>query len=811
MASIQGVYIALFGRPADPLGLGFFNSATNNGANLTAIGDLASTAEYQNRFTGQSTTQIITTIYRSLFNRDPDLAGLTFFSTALANKTLSINNIAIAIFDGAQGADITIRDLKVAAANAFTAQIDTVAEINGYTGTAAAASGVAFITGVTTTAPTAEQVAAAVVTATTQPQVGRTVTLTNNVDGPGAIEPAINTDGTSGNDVYLASNASLTGDFIDAKGGTDTLRLTAAANTNASLTSVERVETLAAANSVVTLSGSTGITTLVSSGGTANLTYTGIAAIADIEATGIATGDFTVNYAAAATSGTADVQKVALNGMGLSSAVGGTLTVNGVETFDITATGANRLAALVSDKVETVKVAGAGGFRVDGALANTVKTFDGSAATGAIRVGFTAGADVNVKTGTANDRVDFAGGLTSKDVIDLGTGTDTLVVTGADISAAASEVLKGINAAKGVETLAFTGAAAATATFSTLTNAGITKIVVDTSGATNDAISNIGTQLIAVGTSNAGNLALTLAGAGTTLGLNLEGSAKTAADAFNDADVGTVSTGAALTVNLASTGATDAVVDLKAINAADFNNAGVVTAVANATFNVTGDANTAFAGFTNAVNLQAGALTGSLSATGSASDDIIVGGTKGSFISAANGIDNIDISKSNTVAGDIIDLNGILVTANRDTVAGFQAGAGGDLVRIGVADTTAATAAAGTLALQEVTSNTGTTAFNTATNDLLEFNIALTGTTLAASNGAAALNGTNLLALVGAINVSANNDKGYIVAYQGGNAYVYHADDAGGNGALAAAEIQLVGVFSGVEQGGFATSNFLLV
>ncbi len=47
MATIQGVYMALFGRPADPLGLAFFNSATNNGANLTAIGDLAATAEYQ--------------------------------------------------------------------------------------------------------------------------------------------------------------------------------------------------------------------------------------------------------------------------------------------------------------------------------------------------------------------------------------------------------------------------------------------------------------------------------------------------------------------------------------------------------------------------------------------------------------------------------------------------------------------------------------------------------------------------------------------------------------------------------------------
>ncbi len=41
MATIQGVYVALFGRPADPTGLSFFNAATSNGANLNAIGNLA--------------------------------------------------------------------------------------------------------------------------------------------------------------------------------------------------------------------------------------------------------------------------------------------------------------------------------------------------------------------------------------------------------------------------------------------------------------------------------------------------------------------------------------------------------------------------------------------------------------------------------------------------------------------------------------------------------------------------------------------------------------------------------------------------
>ncbi len=67
MASIQGVYLALFGRPADPVGLSFFNGVTGNGANLTGIGDLSSQPEYLNRFTGQNSTQIVQSIYQSLF------------------------------------------------------------------------------------------------------------------------------------------------------------------------------------------------------------------------------------------------------------------------------------------------------------------------------------------------------------------------------------------------------------------------------------------------------------------------------------------------------------------------------------------------------------------------------------------------------------------------------------------------------------------------------------------------------------------------------------------------------------------------
>ena len=123
MATIQGIYVALFGRPADPDGLAYFNDVTNNGADLTAIGDLASTEEYQSRFTGLSNEEIINSIYQSLFGRDGEPTGIDFFVTALENGTYNINNIAIAILDGAQGDDLATVNAKIAAANIFLSLI----------------------------------------------------------------------------------------------------------------------------------------------------------------------------------------------------------------------------------------------------------------------------------------------------------------------------------------------------------------------------------------------------------------------------------------------------------------------------------------------------------------------------------------------------------------------------------------------------------------------------------------------------------------------------------------------------------------
>ena len=55
-ARIQQIYLALFGRPADPVGGEFYDSLTNDGANLdpilTGASRLSGSDEYLSRFTG---------------------------------------------------------------------------------------------------------------------------------------------------------------------------------------------------------------------------------------------------------------------------------------------------------------------------------------------------------------------------------------------------------------------------------------------------------------------------------------------------------------------------------------------------------------------------------------------------------------------------------------------------------------------------------------------------------------------------------------------------------------------------------------
>jgi len=87
-------------------------------------------------------------------------------------------------------------------------------------------------------------------------------------------------------------------------------------------------------------------------------------------------------------------------------------------------------------------------------------------------------------------------------------------------------------------------------------------------------------------------------------------------------------------------------------------------------------------------------------------------------------------------------------------------------------------------------------------------------TSAVSANLDAATDGTELLKYLATsgtasgITVATNGDKAYLIAYDNGKAYLYHAD-SGADTSIAANEIKLVGVFEGVAAGSSVPANVL--
>lgn len=150
---IQRVYLAYFGRPADPAGLAFYaqkyleaGAPTDAAAILGAYNDSAGvralvdsfglSQESRDLYPGDNKV-FVAAIYRNLFNRTPDASGEAFWVAALDAGAITRGSAAISLMAGAQGDDRRMVDLKLAAASDFTAALNTPSRIAAYDGLAA--------------------------------------------------------------------------------------------------------------------------------------------------------------------------------------------------------------------------------------------------------------------------------------------------------------------------------------------------------------------------------------------------------------------------------------------------------------------------------------------------------------------------------------------------------------------------------------------------------------------------------------------------------------------------------------------------
>ena len=163
-AAVQELYVAYFGRPADPAGLVNFENAlaaanapqdvaglaqaySSNKAVQSLIDSFGTSSESQTLYGSGSTQDFVTAVFNNVLGRAPLAAGLSYWAGAIDSGSLSRGDAALAIMAGAlannsaQGqADTQLIDNRVSVAGTFTAQVSSQDALAAYRGAAAAAS-----------------------------------------------------------------------------------------------------------------------------------------------------------------------------------------------------------------------------------------------------------------------------------------------------------------------------------------------------------------------------------------------------------------------------------------------------------------------------------------------------------------------------------------------------------------------------------------------------------------------------------------------------------------------------------------------
>jgi len=239
---VQKIYVAYYGRPADPAGLQYWaGQLAANGGNLTSIiNAFGNSAESTALYAGADNSAKVTAIYQAMFNRAPDAPGLAFYTAELTAGRMTAASIALNVANGAQGTDATYLNNKVTVGTAFTdaLTVDSAAAV-AYSGTTAITAARSLISGVTTSAATTN-VASTItsIKAGGGAAAGQTFTLTTTTD------EIVN--GTSGNDTIngTATNRLHSGDIIVDTSTSDSDTLNAAVTVATLTTRIQNIETI---------------------------------------------------------------------------------------------------------------------------------------------------------------------------------------------------------------------------------------------------------------------------------------------------------------------------------------------------------------------------------------------------------------------------------------------------------------------------------------------------------------------------------------------------------------------------------------
>jgi len=448
---LQELYVAYFGRAADPTGLDYWTEKGITQAAFAANQYLQ--PEFKSAYGSKSTEAQVNQIYKNLFDREADVTGLTYWTQQINLGKIQLAEIATHLIWAAQNndgseADKTALTNRTAAAEAYTAEVKTSTQAilafqpkssDPWEAGVNITEAVTYLSGIDgTTAHTADGVTASVATIVTNGDpvsyvapvaastVAQSLTLTTGVDTLSGAAGDDTISGTVGNDEPTIT----AGDSVTGGDGTDifTIVSTGTAGTVAgvSIAGIEtvRVSDTSTGATTINLAGQSGFTTLESFGSahTGAMTFSNVGAITDLSLSNTSgAGTTTVTYTTATVEGSSDSQNITLD-----TATGtGDVTIAGVETVAITASGESSVD-LVAAAATTVTVAAADDTTVT--LSNAANTSLATVTTsGAGAANYVLDYSLSEISVTGTDQDDTfdtsAGAMGVNDTLDGGAGT----------------------------------------------------------------------------------------------------------------------------------------------------------------------------------------------------------------------------------------------------------------------------------------------------------------------------------------------------------------------------------------------------
>jgi len=466
---VQTMYIAYFGRPADPAGLDYYTNlmASQGGGYAALLDDFFNSGEASGLYGALSVDAKINAFYQNLFGHTADPAGQTYWVNLINNHVVNLGQAAYTIAYNAQASDAASLAAKQTASATFTAHLDQATEVSAYQTHASA--GRAFLAPVVSglTIPSDASVDATILAMMGGGGSGTTFDLTTGIDNPAC---------GAGNDTINGTELTFTGlDKIDGGGGVNTLNLTNVTKTTGidltlasyvkniqkfnyesvqkesadvsgwtGLTDLNMItkssvaETIKAATTLATeniTNNGTGALSIVGGGGTLTVVSGGIVGVGDTNVANAFTsanikagGNVTVQDNLDATHIGTKLTSVSLDGSTAVGDITAKLTGNAISNISLSNyTGQLTLDTGTDTGVSVVDASGITAGNVSwnaGALKNAL-TMTGSGGNDFMQFS-NAGTDVTANGGAGNDRIYASNDKTH--TIDGGDGDDTIIV-----------------------------------------------------------------------------------------------------------------------------------------------------------------------------------------------------------------------------------------------------------------------------------------------------------------------------------------------------------------------------------------------